>query len=119
MNRYYGRLSESQWTVVAIARTLYGKKRAKEVASKFAKTITKTHGGELKWNGVVSDDYSYIEKVGFDFVFTDEDWEEFNECYFYRINSWYDCTGKIFTVWMKKFVVNGRTIIYRKNAVDC
>lgn len=115
----YGRLTKGQWEVVALIRSWKGKALAKRAVSNFTESRTKTHGGgELKWKTVSYDDDSIIEKVGFDFVFDDEDWEEFHDSYYLHTSGCYDCTGKLFTVWMKRFTVNGKTIIYRKNAID-
>ena len=61
-----------------------------------------------------------IEKIVFPEGTTQEEADKYfmNECYSERPNSQYDCTGKIFTDWVSKFIQDGRIIIYQRLSMD-
>lgn len=61
----------------------------------------------------------YIEKLIVPFDISDAElWFE-EEVYIPSPNSYYDCTGRVFTGWHRIYKQGERTVIYHRVCVDC
>lgn len=69
---------------------------------------------------VICGDYDYwIEKAVYPYVFTEEEIEEYIEENWIYIRSAYDCTGRTFTIDIRCFPMDEKTIVYHFKAIDC
>lgn len=65
-----------------------------------------------------AEDEYLLTKMFLPYVMTEEEQKNYIEENSSHCRCDFDCSGEVFTVWMKLFTVNGKTVVYEQTALN-